>query len=1021
MGTLKVNKIESISGQDLEIQGKIVVQGGLEITPFVTPTKSAGFCGCYYYSVIITGSDTISATGNTNTSLNNKVFVSYASCDGETAGIYTFTGSGEYINVICVNYLYLDNVQLFSYENNQKRSAIDSYTIPTNICCDQIPFTPTPTSSVTLTPTPTTTVTKTPGLSPSSTPTPTETPCQCREIRFINTGVTQTIDPSLGFNFVYLTCPDGFFEKVDLLSTSTGDTYCILGGLSNVTVMLSGSNWTYEDLGCCSGVPPSPTPTPTNTTTITPSSCYCRQYYFYNGNCQATLYYQDCDGNPITQVINPFTTGYTECVVSFSSISGSFGAINWGGSVCCGTPFPSPTPTLTSVIEDCYVDILTDCGSTTAYKVGIINGKAAYQFTWTPSTSNSIFTSLSGNIIWDPINNRWEFGVFGSSGYIDVAYLNVNSSVPIGPTLSSWVRVIPSNQYICGFITLPNNDPCCTPVSPNCFEYTFKLRPNVVSGTIQVIPCGGSLQTISLSIMSYSSITMCVEQIPIPYSAGIEFELNGCCDSLPTTPTPTPTIPCCRRWYYENPNPFGVEIRYSTCDGSKYNETLSPLSTGFTEECILGSPQYGVLPSAATINLIPDDCCDAITPTPTESLTPTPTPTESLAPTPTPTSVTGCCEGWHIYNMTPARSFQYVDCYGNFIVTGITTFTTLELCASIKPSKLPGDTSPGFNVLPIAAVGGTLVCSGGTQCLTPTPTPTQTNTVGVTTTPTPSVTPSITPAPCSIGFNNLCFSGKYAVQTGYFNGRPTFVGYSTPSESFNIFWSNSLSAWVLNIITSQGQTPLGQIGQLNLNTFLPISTQQNPWFGTVPIPSGSCFGDQGFLGDLIFNTFEWTGSCPTLTPTPTLTSTPTTTNTPYVTQTPTKTTTKTPTNTSTTAFSGSPTPTPTITNTLTPTPTTGITSCPCYPFDVYIDLTELNDATGNPDPSEDNKIFLQYGMCRTDNGYITMKTYTESGNYLNDVCIKSEDSKSFILYYMSQGEQINCRLSSLTQRNDCCE
>jgi len=57
---------------------------------------------CKYYDITISAIDLADATGNTDTSLNNKVFVSYTDCGGTAQNIF-FDTAGTYVNYLCAD------------------------------------------------------------------------------------------------------------------------------------------------------------------------------------------------------------------------------------------------------------------------------------------------------------------------------------------------------------------------------------------------------------------------------------------------------------------------------------------------------------------------------------------------------------------------------------------------------------------------------------------------------------------------------------------------------------------------------------------------------------------------------------------------------------------------------------------------------------------------------------------------------------------------------------------------------
>ena len=144
-----------------------------------TPTPTQLQCKCQY--VDVSNNDLVQATGNTNPSINNVLFVNVYSCVLSEITEYPFNTPG--VNVICG---VLINPTPYYYANNVQISGVS--TITTSADCNPLsPFgiqgctppltpTPTPTPTKTKTPTPTPTLTKTPTPTPTKTLTPTPTP-----------------------------------------------------------------------------------------------------------------------------------------------------------------------------------------------------------------------------------------------------------------------------------------------------------------------------------------------------------------------------------------------------------------------------------------------------------------------------------------------------------------------------------------------------------------------------------------------------------------------------------------------------------------------------------------------------------------------------------------------------------------------------------------------------------------------------------------------------------------------------
>jgi hypothetical protein len=120
---------------------------------------------------VVTQGDIDDATGNTNTSLNGKVYLFYDDCENNPT-IEEYSAAGTYTHSVCA----LTNqigvlTNTYYYKNNVSVNGTSTWS-NSNDCC----FVPTPTPTNTTTPTPTETPTNTPTPTETPTNTPTETP-----------------------------------------------------------------------------------------------------------------------------------------------------------------------------------------------------------------------------------------------------------------------------------------------------------------------------------------------------------------------------------------------------------------------------------------------------------------------------------------------------------------------------------------------------------------------------------------------------------------------------------------------------------------------------------------------------------------------------------------------------------------------------------------------------------------------------------------------------------------------------
>jgi hypothetical protein len=94
-------------------------------------------------------------------------------------------------------------------------------------------------------------------------------------------------------------------------------------------------------------------------------------------------------------------------------------------------------------------------------------------------------------------------------------------------------------------------------------------------------------------------------------------------------------------------------------------------------------------------------------------------------------------------------------------------------------------------------------------------------------------------------------------------------------------------------------------------------------------------------------------------------------------------------------------------------------ACTCFYYDVIIDQTDLDDATGNTDPGKfDGTVYVDYIDC---SGNSQQDLYTLSGTFLNDLCIDTTGSPAPNIYYYKNNTQIVGPSSSVSQTlTECC-
>ena len=219
---------------------------------------------CNQYDVFISATDLGSATGNTNTNLNGKVYAEYYDCNGNYIPSEAFTVTGTFPLNSCVDDN-IDTVYLYYWENNVLIFSTLSSATLIGICP---------------TPTPTPTITSTPTNTPTNTPTVSLTPTcfyigkflysaidcanACSEILQVD-GYSNYQPLIVGAVLYSDSCitpaVDGYYNLVSTAGPSDLGCYTVSGGEG---VIIS--------YGLCGPTPtPSPTLTPTPTNTATPT------------------------------------------------------------------------------------------------------------------------------------------------------------------------------------------------------------------------------------------------------------------------------------------------------------------------------------------------------------------------------------------------------------------------------------------------------------------------------------------------------------------------------------------------------------------------------------------------------------------------------------------------------------------------------------------------------------------------------------------------------------------------------
>ena len=110
-------------------------------------------------------------------------------------------------------------------------------------------------------------------------------------------------------------------------------------------------------------------------------------------------------------------------------------------------------------------------------------------------------------------------------------------------------------------------------------------------------------------------------------------------------------------------------------------------------------------------------------------------------------------------------------------------------------------------------------------------------------------------------------------------------------------------------------------------------------------------------------------------------------------------------------------PSQTPTSTPTPTPTPTETTCICRYLDVTITQQDIDDATGNSNPSENGKVYIYYTDC---NSSPVSFEYDTAGTYVHSVCALASQIGilTYTYYYKNNGEENGT--SSYVDSFDCC-
>ena len=404
---------------------------------------------CKYYDITISQTDIDNAVGNTNPAQNDVVFVNYIDCNGDPANAI-FDTAGFYPNFICVEDkgLVVPNF----YQNNDNRLALNSSVTEQGDCS----ATPTPTPTNTQTPTQTGTPTQTPTNTGTPTPTPTKT---TPNFKCALAGI------KINSQYYYTDCCGNFISGVN----NTGNYFEVSinydfpkGGVGLLFVPTTTS--------CPSPTPtPTQTVTPTNTTTptvtptntltptpsvtpsVTPSNTpvtrlqnSCDVVTLFELGVSCNVIQSPTESNPLGGILSVNVTGGTS-PYSFSWVgtnqrsqtlngvpAGTYqvivtdyawpdgqpnGVSDYTATTICelvgpvptSTPTMTPTPTQTTPVQ-CVDLCLIAIGDQGVPNFGpiqfVCDGTQNGRFRW---------TSYELDIVWNPINNRWEIYIAGTT------------------------------------------------------------------------------------------------------------------------------------------------------------------------------------------------------------------------------------------------------------------------------------------------------------------------------------------------------------------------------------------------------------------------------------------------------------------------------------------------------------------------------------------------------------------------------------------------------------------------------
>ena len=656
---------------------------------------------CNQYDVFISATDLGSATGNTNTNFNGKVYADYYDCNGSPlTDDFTVTGTFQLSTCVDDN---IDIVTLYYIENNGVVISTLSYSIFIGDCTG-----PTPTPTVTPT------NTQTPTNTPSNTPTPSITPTCFYIGKFLYSSIdcanacSEILQVDLYSNFSPITigsvlysdaCTtpvvDGYYNLVSPTESSVLGCYTVSGG--------SGAIISYSVCG------PTPTPTQTNTETptqtptntetptntptptVTPSEPYDIYLFEECGNPSNQFRFENVPGilsvGDVYSITGPYFNGIAT-VITYSAIGTiypSVGSVFIGQGAC-----PTPTPTNTSTPTTTPTTTPTPTNTETPTNTPTYTETPSSTPTPTPTpfacdysqfcfyTTLPSLSGYSGNYTAGSTYNGFpSYSGDGTSAGVIYYYT--------ATTTTYWCL----SNGLGGTCYLTGASPCeseCPDISANGFTSGICPTPTPTAVNCSIFdfmayfdcdwePLPTPTPSIACDVVNFTFDTIGVTPTPTPTgfncnNVGISFSMSGYTPAVTPTVTLTPSVTLTRTVNASGQATFQMLDETFTCvsvkvltdcqSGQEYYVTNSlvysgvPVVTGMTMlvdiagglHCVTYTSDNDNISSNANVSEIYQlysicaNCNVYPTPTPTVTTTSTftPTPTNTMTPTNTSTN-----------------------------------------------------------------------------------------------------------------------------------------------------------------------------------------------------------------------------------------------------------------------------------------------------------------------------------------------------------------------------------------------